>query len=107
MGTGDAATSRAGGMTDALSPYTERYDDIDSPPQASPSAYSAEPHGHDFYDAIGRKGGNVTKEKYRHNPGHFSAIGEKGGAAMKAKYGSDYFRAMAKARWAKREKSQS
>jgi len=40
-------------------------------------------YGTEFYEAIGRKGGEATKEKY--GPSFYEVIGQKGGQKLKRK----------------------
>ncbi len=45
-------------------------------------------YGSGFYEEIGRKGGEATRE--RHGAGFYEAIGQKGGKVVKEKYGATF-----------------
>lgn len=47
-----------------------------------------------FFQAIGRKGGQKTRERYGSE--FFSAIGRRGGTALKEEKGVEFFRAIAR-----------
>jgi general stress protein YciG len=48
----------------------------------------------EFFQAIGRKGGQKTREKYGSE--FFSAIGKRGGTALKEEKGIEFFRKIAR-----------
>ena len=48
-----------------------------------------EERGREYYQAIGRKGGNRTRERF--GPEFFSGIGRKGGERVKAERGVEFY----------------
>ena len=49
-----------------------------------------------FFAAIGRMGGNKTKQRMRNNPNYYSDIGSLGGERMKTTRGKEFYSAIGK-----------